>query len=83
MKKYGFKLKGTEPIKFYLSCDFSYDEDGILFFGSKQYIQKMMQTYEQMFGSPPKEYSCPLPPAGNTIAARIEAGERMYRSTAV
>lgn len=24
------------------------------------------------------EYSCPLPPAGNTIARPIEAGERMY-----
>ena len=27
------------------------------------------------------EYSCPLPPAGNTITSRIEAGERMYRPT--
>ena len=25
------------------------------------------------------EYSCPLPPAGNIIAAAIEAGERNYR----
>lgn len=28
-----------------------------------------------------EEYSCPLPPAGNTIAGPIEAGERMYRTT--
>ena len=27
-----------------------------------------------------EEFSCPLPPAGNTIAAPIEAGERMYRA---
>jgi uncharacterized protein (DUF1684 family) len=27
-----------------------------------------------------EEYSCPLPPPGNTIAASIEAGERMYRT---
>jgi hypothetical protein len=28
-----------------------------------------------------EEYSCPLPPPGNTIAIPIEAGERMYRRT--
>lgn len=28
-----------------------------------------------------EEYSCPLPPAGNTIAGPIEAGERMYHAT--
>lgn len=28
-----------------------------------------------------EEFSCPLPPAGNTIAGPIEAGERMYRTT--
>lgn len=29
-----------------------------------------------------EEYSCPLPPRGNTIAAPIEAGERMYATNA-
>jgi len=28
-----------------------------------------------------EEFSCPLPPVGNTIAGPIEAGERMYRAT--
>jgi uncharacterized protein (DUF1684 family) len=27
-----------------------------------------------------EEYSCPLPPPGNTITTPVEAGERMYRS---
>lgn len=27
-----------------------------------------------------EEYSCPLPPPGNTITGPIEAGERMYRA---
>ena len=30
-----------------------------------------------------EEYSCPLPPAGNTIAEPIEAGERIYREPTV
>jgi uncharacterized protein (DUF1684 family) len=29
-----------------------------------------------------EEYSCPLPPPGNIIATPIEAGERMYPTTA-
>lgn len=30
-----------------------------------------------------EEYSCPLPPAGNTIASPVEAGERTYRQPTV
>jgi hypothetical protein len=45
--KYSFKLKGS-------GCDFFRDEDGTLCMKPKKYISKMIQGYEQRFGSMPK-----------------------------
>jgi hypothetical protein len=60
-QKYGFKLKGTGPISFHLGCDFYRDEDGVLCMEPKQYIDKMVSTYERHFGQKPKRtYSSPL-----------------------
>ena len=49
-----FKLKGTGPITFHLGCDFFRDEDGILCFAPRKYIDKMVALYERMFGYKPK-----------------------------
>ena len=54
INKYNFKLKGTEPINFYLGCNFFRDEDGVLCFAPKKYIEKMVSSFEKMFGSKPK-----------------------------
>jgi hypothetical protein len=35
---YKFKLKGTGPIVFYLGCDFFGDEEGVLCFAPRKYI---------------------------------------------
>ncbi len=45
-----FKLKGSEPIKYLLGCDYWRDDDGILCSAPKQYISKMIETYERLFG---------------------------------
>jgi hypothetical protein len=59
--KHKFKLKGTGPIAFHLGCDFFRDEHGIMCMAPKKYIEKMMSTYELMFGSKPKtNVSSPL-----------------------
>ena len=48
---YSFKLKGTGPISFHLGCGFSRDEHNILCMDPKKYIEKMIQSYKQMFGT--------------------------------
>ena len=58
--KYGFKLKGTGPIKYLLGCDYWPNEQGILCYGPKKYIEKMVQSYVQLFGQQPKQYDSPL-----------------------
>ena len=51
--KYKFKLKGTGPISFHLGCDFVRDEEGVLCLKPRKYIERMVATYEQMFGEKP------------------------------
>ena len=51
--KYKFKLKGTGPISFHLGCDFVRDDDGILCLKPRKYIDRMVSSYEQMFGEKP------------------------------
>ena len=59
--KYNYKLKGDGPIEYHLGCDFGRDPDGTLWFGPIRYINKMMDTYQQLFnGEKPKEYASPL-----------------------
>jgi len=61
MKKYNYKLKGTGPIAFHLGCDFFRDVEGVLCFAPKRYIDKMVDSYERMFGEKPRQtYSSPL-----------------------
>jgi hypothetical protein len=55
-----FKLKGTGPIDFHLGCDFFRDEDGNLCYAPRKYVEKMMSTYERLFGTKPKQASSPL-----------------------
>ena len=60
-EKYKFKLKGTGPISYHLGCDFFRDSTGTLCMAPKRYIDRMINTYEQMFGCKPKTvYSSPL-----------------------
>ena len=63
--KYKFKLKGTGPITFHLGMDFYRDEDGTLCIAPRKYIEKMLGTYERLFGSPPKQ----------TVTSPLEKGD--------
>jgi hypothetical protein len=58
----GYKLgfKGVGPLKFHLGCDFNRDKDGVLYYGPKSYIEKMVSNYERIFGAKPREFSSPL-----------------------
>ena len=59
--KYKFKLKGTGPISYHLGCNFDRDENGTLCFAPRKYIEKMEDSFVNMFGSKPKQiYASPL-----------------------
>jgi hypothetical protein len=51
---YKFKLKGTGLIEFHLGCNFFRDEEGVSCFAPRKYIDKLIASYERMFGSKPR-----------------------------
>ena len=55
-----FKLKGTGPTTFHLGCDFFRDEDGVLCYAPRKYIEKILENYRRIYGTYPKEYTSPL-----------------------
>jgi hypothetical protein len=61
MDKHKFKLKGTGPTTYHLGCDFFRNKDGVMCMAPNKYIDKMVSTYEQMFGCKPStKVSSPL-----------------------
>jgi hypothetical protein len=50
MDKHKYKLKGTGPITYHLGCNFFCV---MLCMAPNKYIDKMVSTYEQMFGCKP------------------------------
>jgi hypothetical protein len=59
-KKYNFKLKRTSPIDFHLGQSFSRNDDGEMEISAKCYIDKMIDTYVQLYGEKPRKASSPL-----------------------
>jgi hypothetical protein len=59
-KKYNFKLKGTGPIDFHLGQSFSWNDDGEMEISAKHYVDKMIDTYVQLYGEKPRKASSPL-----------------------
>jgi hypothetical protein len=59
-KKYNFKLNGTSPIDFHLGQSFSQNDDGEMEISAKRYVDKMIDTYVQLYGEKPRKASSPL-----------------------
>ena len=59
-KVHSFKLKGTGPIQFHLGCDFFRDEDGVLCYAPRKYIEKVLDNYERIYGCKPRQVTSPL-----------------------
>ena len=56
-----FKLKGTGPLEFHLGCNFYRDDEGLLCIAPHKYIERMVDTYNNLFGENPKQkYQAPL-----------------------
>jgi hypothetical protein len=53
-EKYSFKLKGTSPIDFHLGQFFSWNDDGEMEISEKRYVDKMIDTYIQLYGEKPR-----------------------------
>jgi len=60
MEKCHFKLKGTGPAKFHLCCDFFCDEEGVLCYAPKKYIEKILENCCRIYGAWPKLVTSPL-----------------------
>lgn len=60
MEVHKFKLKGTGPVEFHLGCDFFRDEEGILCYAPRKYIEKMLDNYRRIFGVLPRKAHSPL-----------------------
>ena len=59
--KYDLKFKGTGPISFHLGSDFIRDENGVLCMMPKKFIEKVISSYERMFGEKPStKYHSPM-----------------------
>ena len=57
---YNFTLKVAGPIEFHLGCDFWRDNEGILCFAPRRYIEQVIDSFERTFGHKPKQYTSPL-----------------------
>lgn len=57
---YKFKLKGTGPISFHLGMDFYREDDGTLCIAPRKYIEKIIDNYKRLYGTPPKHAQAPL-----------------------
>ena len=81
---YKFKLKGTGELSFLLGCDYIRDEDGVLRQEPKKYIEKMVETYERLFGEKPRKATSPLVkgdhPELDTSELLDDDGMRIYQS---
>jgi hypothetical protein len=60
LQKNNFKLKGTGPIDFHLGQSFSWNDDGEMEISAKRYVDKMIDTYVQLYGEKPRKALSPL-----------------------
>ena len=84
VNEHKFKLKGTGAIEFHLGCDFFRDENGVLCYAPKKYIQKILENYRRIYGTWPKPASSPLVngdhPELDTSELLDEDGQKIYQS---
>jgi len=79
-----FKLKGTGPTEFHLSCDFFRDEEGVLCCSPKKCIGKILDNCCRICGAWPKPATSPLVngdhPELDDLELLDEDDQKMYQS---
>ena len=54
-QKYKLKLNQTGPISYHLGYGYTRDEDGTLVADPRRYVEKILESYENMFGEKTKK----------------------------
>ena len=64
LKRIGnYQLKGNDLIKYHIGGDFYRDADGILCYGAKTYVERLLENFKVMFPDEKiKPYTSPLEP---------------------
>jgi len=79
-----FKLKGTGPVEFHLGCDFFRDEEGVLCWGPKKHIEKILDNCRRICGTWPKPTTSPLvngdPPELDALELLNEDDQKTHQS---
>ena len=57
---YNFKLKGSGPMNFHMGCGSGQNEHDVLSMDPTKYLNKMVETYKQLYGQSPKLSQTPL-----------------------
>ncbi len=81
---YNLKLKGSGPLSYHLGAEFRRDPDGTLCMSAQWYVDRMIASFERMFGHKPKQYTSPMIPGDHpdldTTDLLDEAGIQKYQS---
>jgi hypothetical protein len=56
-----FPVRKCGALKYHLGCDFGRDVDGTFFDALFKFAEKMLSSYEHLFGAKPTGSSTPLP----------------------
>jgi hypothetical protein len=77
-------LKSVGQLTYHLGCGYFREKDGTLCYGPKKYIGKIVDQYEKMFGSKPREYTSPFEkgehPEVDTSEELDEEGIKKYQT---
>ena len=60
MRTYNYKLKGVRLITYHLGCDYAKDPDDNLYYSARKHTEKLLSSYEKMYGEQPKLYNSSL-----------------------
>ena len=81
---HGYKLKGVGEPSYHLGGNYNRDPDGTLVWGAKDYINKMLENYERLYGNVPKKYRSPMEkdahPDLDNLEPLNEEGIKKYQS---
>ena len=55
-------MKGISVPTYHLGTDFFHDDDGTLCLGAQTYSKRLVDSFERLYGEPPKTMFSPLDP---------------------
>ena len=58
--KYKLKIKGVGPLSYHLGCGYTRDEDRTVVADRMIFVDKIVESYEKVFGEKPKKTRTPI-----------------------